>query len=547
MKYSKLFNTIATPKSQPIPLSGQMPNSAGGFGWDVDRWARLDRFLILGSESGTYYIGEQKLTVENAENVIEAIKEDGERVVARIVAISHEGRAPKNDPAVFALALAASFGDEKTRTATFEALPKVCRTGTHLFAFCDACKGLRGWGRGMRKAIGRWYNAQTPESLTYALVKYQSRNGWSHRDLLRLAHPKPATEQHKVLYKWVVDGELTGESRLLEAILELRSLDGKSADDSAHSQTASLILANRIPREAVPTELLTQAIVWEALLADMPLGAMIRNLGNMSKVGLFGTGRKGLFPYLLRPLTEVQPNSPLDLVLKALGDKDRLRKARIHPIGVLSALVTYAGGKGLRGKGEWDAVAAIVDALDSAFYASFANVEPTGKRIVLGLDVSGSMAGTLVAGVAGLDCRKACGAMALVTSAVEAKVTHLAFDTNVHSLPISKRQRLDDVVRLLEKTGGGGTDCAAPIRYAIDKKIPTDAFVIYTDSETWYGSQHPAQAIAEYRRKMGIDAKLVVVAMASNRTSIGDPKDAGTLNVVGFDTTVPQVIAEFLR
>jgi 60 kDa SS-A/Ro ribonucleoprotein len=298
----------------------------------------------------------------------------------------------------------------------------------------------------------------------------------------------------------------------------------------------------------VPTELLTQAIVWEALLADMPLGAMIRNLGTMSKVGLLkqeswlGRLAQG---FLERP--GIGTGRPCHMVVEALGDEARLRKARIHPIGVLSALVTYAGGKGLKGKGEWDAVAAIVDALDKAFYASFANVEPTGKRIVLGLDVSGSMAGTLVAGVAGLDCRKACGAMALVTSAVEDKVTHLAFDTEVYALPISKRQRLDDVVRLLEKTGGGGTDCAAPIRYAIEKKVPADAFVIYTDSETWQGAQHPAQAIAEYRRKMGIDAKLVVVAMASNRTTIGDPGDAGTLNVVGFDTTVPQVIAEFLR
>lgn len=557
MKYSKLFNTIATPQSQPIPLSGQMPNAAGGFGWDVDRWARLDRFLILGSETGTYYIGEQKLTVENAKNVIEAIKEDGERVVARIVAISHEGRAPKNDPAIFALALAASYGDEKTRLAAFEALPKVCRTGTHLFAFTDACKGLRGWGRGMRKAIASWYNAQTPESLTYALVKYQSRNGWSHRDLLRLAHPKPVTEQHKVLYKWVVDGELTGESRLLEAMLKLRlplsrRARGLGGEGVSVEEAASLILANRIPREAVPTELLTQAIVWEALLADMPLGAMIRNLGNMSKVGLL---KQDKILWM-----DKKPTPAVEHVVASLKDKDRLRKARIHPIGVLSALVTYAGGKGLRGKGDWDAVPAIVDALDSAFYASFANVEPTGKRIVLGLDVSGSMAGTLVAGVAGLDCRKASGAMALVTSAVEDKVTHLAFDTVVYPLKIGSRRlhrtgaganqpaaTLESVVKLLERTGGGGTDCAAPIRYAIEKKIAADAFVIYTDSETWYGSQHPAQAIAEYRRKMGIDAKLVVVAMASNRTSIGDPGDAGTLNVVGFDTTVPQVIAEFLR
>jgi 60 kDa SS-A/Ro ribonucleoprotein len=45
---------------------------------------------------------------------------------------------------------------------------------------------------------------------------------------------------------------------------------------------------------------------------------------------------------------------------------------------------------------------------------------------------------------------------------------------------------------------------------------------------------------------MGIQAKLVVVAMASTNTTIGDPKDEGTLNVVGFDASVPHVIAEFL-
>ena len=60
---------------------------------------------------------------EHAQNVIEAIKEDGERVVSRITTISYEGRAPKNDPAIFALALAASCGNDKTRAAAFDALP----------------------------------------------------------------------------------------------------------------------------------------------------------------------------------------------------------------------------------------------------------------------------------------------------------------------------------------------------------------------------------------------------------------------------------------
>lgn len=527
MKYSKLFKTKSTPQSMAIPFSGQVPNHAGGYSWIVDRWTMLDRFLILGSENGTFYVNEKKLMLENAQNVFDAIKEDGERVVARIVEVSTKGLAPKNDPAVFALALAASFGNDETRKAAFDALPKVCRTGTHLFAFAEACDGMRGWGRGLRKAVAKWYNAQTPEALAYGLVKYQARGGWSNRDLLRLAHPVAETEQHNVLYKWVVDGELAGDAPLVQAVLKLR-------ETFDLDEAVRLVREYKVPREALPTEMLNEKAIWEALLADMPLTAMIRNLGNMTKVGLL---KEGWF---------AKGNTSEAMIVEALRNTERLRKSRVHPIAILAAMNTYAGGRSVRGSGEWKPVKSILGALDSAFYASFGNVKKSGKRIVTGLDVSGSMQGTSVAGVAGLDCRMACGAMALITEAVEDEVTHVAFDTKSYKLDISRQMRLDKVVDLLAKTGGGGTDCALPIRYAIDKKIKADAFVIFTDSETWQGSQHPAQAIAEYRKKMGIDAKLVVVAMASTRTTIGDPGDAGTLNVVGFDTSVPQVIGEFL-
>ena len=65
-----------------------------------------------------------------------------------IVAISRDGRAPKNDPAIFALAMAASADDEATRKLALDALPDVCRTGTHLFAFTRYVEQFRGWGRG---------------------------------------------------------------------------------------------------------------------------------------------------------------------------------------------------------------------------------------------------------------------------------------------------------------------------------------------------------------------------------------------------------------
>ena len=69
----------------------------------------------------------------------------------------------------------------------------------------------------------------------------------------------------------------------------------------------------------------------------------------------------------------------------------------------------------------------------------------------------------------------------------------------------------------------------------------------YTDSETWCGNIHPVQALRKYREKTGIPAKLVVVGMVSNGFSIADPDDGGMLDVVGFDTAAPNVIADFCR
>ena len=219
----------------------------------------------------------------------------------------------------------------------------------------------------------------------------------------------------------------------------------------------------------------------------------------------------------------------------------------MHPVAILSALKTYAGGKGVRSAATWTPVREIVDALDAAFYASFKTVTPTNKRILLGLDVSGSMAATLVNGLPNLPAREACGALALVTASVEPHYAVVAFDTAAYALSISPNQRLDAVVDTLARTGGGGTDCAIPITWAVENKIDADAIVILTDSETWQGKIHPAQAIESYRKSTGIPAKLIVVAMAANRVTVGDTADGGTLNVVGFDAAAPQLIADFIR
>src|SRR4051812_3782857 len=132
--YGKHFAALATPQREQARRD-QQRNSAGGFGFALDKWAKLDRWLILGCEGGTYYASERQLTRDNALTVQACLAEDGPRAVRRIAAISAGGRAPRNAPAIFALAMAAGDTELATRREALASLPEVCRTGTDLFHF----------------------------------------------------------------------------------------------------------------------------------------------------------------------------------------------------------------------------------------------------------------------------------------------------------------------------------------------------------------------------------------------------------------------------
>jgi len=539
------FTTRVTPQSDPIPDSDQVANNAGGFSWTLDDWSRLRRFLILGVDGGSYYATEQTLVKDNAAVVLRCIAADGRRTISEIAEISESGRNPKQQPVIFALAACAAADDDEVRRLALDALPRVCRTGTQLFLFAGYVEQFRGWGRGLRRAIASWYVDRDPDALAFQLIKYQRRDGWSHRDLLRLAKPTPVRDSATDLaLRWAVgklDGDLPAQA---PAILRAH----RAAQTVELPQDAArLVVSDRLPWEALQSEHLRSPVVWSALIDSMGLGALVRNLGRM-------TANETLVP----------SNEAIDRVVARLADADQIRAARLHPIAILAALTTYRSGQGGLGRLTWDPVTPIIDALDRAFYASFGSVEASGTRTMLALDVSGSMGVYTVAGVAGLTPRVASAAMAAVSLATEPKVDTVAFTTSgrhawasplgernngwssgLSPLGLSPRQRLDDIIATVSGLPHGGTDCALPMLYALDRGLSIDTFVIYTDSETWAGQVHPSQALRRYRERTGIPARLIVVGMVSNGFTIADPDDPGMLDVVGFDTAAPQVMADF--
>src|SRR5581483_1305117 len=260
---------------------------------------------------------------------------------------------------------------------------------THLFQFAAAVDAMRGWGRGLRRAVAAWYGARPVDDLAHQVAKYQRRDGWSHRDLLRLSHPTTTDPARQAIYRWVVAGrEAVAEARTVKrgevesryegvAVENLPPIlaafeEAKRADSDA--AIVRLIREASLPRECIPTERLNSPAVWDALLEKMPMTAMVRNLGKMSAVGL------------LKPLSAAART-----VADRLADTGAIRKSRLHPIAILLALKTYSRGRGVKGSLSWEAVPRVVDALDAAFYKAFGNVEPSGKRTLIALDVSGSM------------------------------------------------------------------------------------------------------------------------------------------------------------
>jgi 60 kDa SS-A/Ro ribonucleoprotein len=524
---------------EPVPGKQTVVNNAGGYVFQVSPQTRLDRFLMLGSENGSYYCGSRKMTLDNVSAVRAMIKDDGPGVVSRTVEISQSGRAPKNDPALFVMALCLAEGDTETKQAVKENISKVTRTATHFFLFVQYATAMRGWGRALKSAAASWYNEKSPFELAYQTTKYKNREGWTHYDVLNVAHVKPIGPEKQSLFRMITDkNEATLDRDDLISMTERYSSQEEMPAGDYYKfcsntgklgieELAGAIAKYRLPHEVLPSEALAEPKIWRALLdTGMPMTAMIRNIGRMASMKIFNDKRY------------------IDILRNRLLSPEQLKKARIHPLNVLTAWKTYSSGHGVKGQLKWDVDDSIVRILEDSFYASFSALEPTGKNILIGLDVSGSMCSEAWNN---LTAREISSVMCM--SVVRGEPNHIvkAFCHEFVDVWFGACSPLDEVIAETEAMSFGGTDCALPMIYAAKSKIPVDAFIVYTDNETWCGGIHPFQALKDYRKAMGIDAKLIVVGITATCFSIADPEDAGMLDVVGFDSAVPQVISDFIR
>lgn len=517
---------VATPQTQKTPgRTDEVKNNAGGYVFKVDDKSRLERFLILGTDKGTYYVNEPQLTEQNVKVVTDLIRKDERFVVDTTVDVSSSGRALKNSPAIFTMAKVMTEGTDKAYARP--AVRNVARTSTHLFEYGNYIKSLGGWGRAKRRSIAEWYEGMDANALAYQAVKYRQRNGWTHRDLFRLAHPQGVNQ---TVGNFILGNEYGDDIEILNGFREMQ------AATTVEQVISVLGRYKMLPWETIPTQFLKDVKVWKSLFYNGQLKgqALVRNITRLARIGAFDD-MKFAADYAAR-----------------LTDAEMIAKTRLHPINFLNAVVVHEEGQVDRksqgywsyGRNkDWRTNGKIVDALNEGFHMAFKSVVPAGKRTLVATDVSGSMSQNAI----GLDlsCAQVSAAVSMTVARTEPYSDIVGFASSVRDLGITAKSSLADAMRKVQQYNFGSTDASAAIEYAIKNRIEVDTFVIVTDNETYGGRRKPFQALKDYREKTGIEARLAVLGVASTDFTIADSTDRGMMDFVGFDANAPKALADF--
>lgn len=324
------------------------------FGAPSTVWADLRRYLRYGGVAEVI-TPPLPIRVAEAAPVRAALAADSLRVVAEVLAVAHGAAPLRPEPSLLALALAAASPDDVTRQAALLAFRRLARTGRDLFLFATYVQGQRGWGRGLRRAVGAWYNDRRVADLVGVVLHDPSWAGWRHADLLRLGHPKAASAAHDALYCWLLTGtapDVVCSAEDDAALARLRAVSTLRTG-VAPDEAARLIAAHRLPLASVPQWVRAEAAVWPGLIGSLDLIGLAEQLGTMQAAGALVSG-----------------SALADTVMERFAGDDRA-----DPVRIMVALRGY--GQGTDQHARWEPIPAVIAALEDAMASGAVTARPS--------------------------------------------------------------------------------------------------------------------------------------------------------------------------
>ena len=528
MAYAQHIQRQNNTSASEIPTnrkSEMYKSNSGAALFKIDDWAFLRRCLITGTSSNSYYAGKFQMTEDFERVVISCAKEDAIRTADMIREVSHEALAVKVDSCIFALLILSTVSpSEFLRIAN-----DVIRTQSHFHLFMSFVKGGKGESsgyRGMGKTIQtfgkNWFENKPPSWLAFQALKYPQRNGFKVRDELRLFHPNPkGDEVRDNLFGYIVEKPLPSEN--FEGLEIIKAYEWLKSDPTP-ANAIKAIQDHKLSFEMVAPLGCMNDKVWNQLFQTMPVGATLRNLGNLSTHNVF------------------DDKNNCSLLRTRLTTKENLKKARVHPYDILVANKIYRQGGGKMSRKTWTVKNHVSNTLDIALETSFDSLDSTGQTYFFAIDVSHSMTSPIANGI--VNCAEVATTMALASAKAEEDCYIYGFKHILTDLHITSRDTFSAALTKASRQNFGSTNAGSVYEYAIKNNLYVDTFAFFTDCES-FGGQQAFQLLNKYRKAVNPNARAVYCALEPYWGSLADPKDAGSLTVEGFDPTAVKLIQQF--
>jgi len=411
-------------------------NYEGFKAWIMSDRERIRQLCMTGSLVNTFYVSEGKILEQAVEVLSNIAKEDPSYLASCIV----EGRNKGFMRTVNILGLAIlSLYDVKKFQEVFN---QVILTGNDLEDFLDLAHRIRGFGRGIKRAIIEWIKKNTNQ---FYAIKYRNQI----KDAIRISRPK----LEDWLYDWIMgkkEVSIPSYSQVhyyTKAVSSIKQGKWKEAIEcimKGRLDWMSLISYGNPPKE-----------VWMALSTQMGTNALLKLLAKLDREEVFKD--KEMVEFVKKRLTV-----------------ENLQKAKVFPFRVYIAYENVTNLSIRRILAE--VLEEYVEKYDwskwnKGKFAICPDVSCSMTTPVKGSSVRPVIVASLFAGILykGLD-----------------DVILLPWDEEVREELV--RPKIDSVLSHIEaisKWNGGGTYMERPLEYLLKNNIKVDYFILITDSEEW--------------------------------------------------------------
>lgn len=498
-------------------------NEAGGLAYSRSPKEALAQFAATGCLNSTFYVDAedqlaQILTLAglpvngeaSAASVGNAVEPE---FIAKTALYARRQAHMKDVPALLLAVLAV-----RSPGLFAEVFDRVADNGRMLRNFVQIVRsgvtGRKSLGTLPKRMVRQWLEQRDDDQIFFASVG----NDPSLADVVKMVHPKPATDSRRALYGYLV-GKEHDASKLPELV---RAYEAFKRGDSPDMPDVPHELLTALPLSRADWKLIAYRASWQATRM---------NLNTFARHGVF------------------EDHAMAESVAAKLRDPERIARARVFPYQLMVAHASASK----------DVPSVVKNALQDALELALANVPPfmvegrPGKVWVFP-DVSGSMnapaTGYRKGATSVVTCLEVAGLIAAAVLRKNPNAGVIPFHDEALEVDLNPRDSVVTTAKRLASLPPGGTSCSAPLALLNKRRETGDLVVYVSDNQSWVdlatarGTTETMRQWAAFKQR-NPRARLVAIDLQPSVTT-QVTESADILNVGGFSDRVFDVIAKFV-